>query len=123
MAEIALEPVDMKKSSLKNHERYLKWERQKIDRAVKVQILEKAELITETLLDIGINDRNPNVLNSLLDRAFGKAAQSLVHEGNPDNPIVFMPASLIQKYEIKNAEYEELPPSEEEETETKNEND
>jgi hypothetical protein len=104
--ETGVEP--MKKSSLANHERYLKWERQKIDRAVKVQILEKAELITETLLDIGINDRNPNVLNSLLDRAFGKAAQSIVHEGNPDNPIVFMPAVLMDKYQIPQADYTQI---------------
>lgn len=101
-------PALMKNSNLAKLERSLKWERNAINRKVNTLLLEKAEVITETLIDIGINERNPNVLNSLLDRAFGKAAQAIVHEGNPDKPIVFMPASLLAKYEIKTGESDDL---------------
>ena len=107
-------PVLMKKSSLKNHERYLKWEKVKVDKKVNQLILEKAEEITDTLIDIGINERNPNVLNSLLDRAFGKARQNIGLDGGAeDKPIVFMPAQLLAKYEIKAGTYKELHPPEE----------
>lgn len=99
----------MKKSSIKNHERYLKWEKAKVDKAVNQLILEKAEEITETLMDIGLSERNPNVLNSLLDRAFGKARQNIGLDGGAeDKPIVFMPAQLMDKYGIKPAQYTEL---------------
>lgn len=102
-------PVLMKKSSIKNHERYLKWEKAKVDKAVNQLILEKAEEITETLMDIGLSERNPNVLNSLLDRAFGKARQNIGLDGGAeDKPIVFMPAQLMDKYGIKPAQYTEL---------------
>lgn len=101
-------PALMRNSNLEKLERSLKWERQKVNKKVTELILEKAEVITNELLRIGLEESNPNVLNSLLDRAFGKSAQSVVHEGNPDNPIVFMPASLMEKYAIKQAEYTEL---------------
>ena len=99
----------MKKSSLANHERHLKWEKVKIDRQVNQLILAQAATITETLLDIGINERNPNVLNSLLDRAFGKARQNIGLDGGAeDKPIVFMPAVLLQKYGIQAGTYREV---------------
>lgn len=88
------------RTKLKNLERSIKWEKQKVDKAVNQLILSKAMPIAKTLIDIGLTERNPTVLNSLLDRAFGKASQSMVHEGNPDKPIVFMPAQLLHKYGI-----------------------
>lgn len=98
-----------RKLALANLERHLKWERQKQDRAVNEKILEKAEEIVDTLLNIGIADRNPTVLNSLLDRAFGRARQNIGLDGGAeDKPIVFMPASLMQRHAIKAAEYTEL---------------
>jgi hypothetical protein len=103
MAESA--PTVMANHNLEKLERALKWERAAINKKVNNLLLEKAEIITETLIDIGLSERNPNVLNSLLDRAFGKAAQAVVHEGNPDKPIVFMPAVLMEKYQIQQAEY------------------
>lgn len=101
MADMA--PALMKKANLDKLERSLKWEKMKVDRKVNELILEKAEEITKELLRIGLEESNPNVLNSLLDRVFGKAAQAVVHEGNPDKPIVFMPASLMEKYQIAQA--------------------
>lgn len=103
----------MKKSALRNHERYLKWERQKVEKAMNERIYEKAGEILETLIEIGIRDRNPNVLNSLLDRGFGKARQNIGLDGGAeDKPIVFMPAELMAKYAIRAAEYTELHPPE-----------
>lgn len=99
----------MKKSSLRNHERSLKWEKQKMDKAVNEKILAHAEEITDALIEIGLEDRNPNVLNSLLDRAFGKARQNIGLDGGAeDKPIVFMPAALMAKYAIKAGTYTEL---------------
>lgn len=98
-----------RKLALANLERHLRWERQKQDRAVNTKILEKAEEIVDTLLNIGIADRNPTVLNSLLDRAFGRSRQNIGLDGGAeDKPIVFMPASLMQRHAIKAAEYTEL---------------
>lgn len=115
-------PVVMKKSSLRNHERSLKWEKQKMDKAVNEKILAHAEEITDALIEIGLEDRNPNVLNSLLDRAFGKARQNIGLDGGAeDKPIVFMPAVLLDKYKIKAGEYKELHPPEGEDVETYNE--
>ena len=99
----------MKKSALKNHERYLKWERQKVEKAMNERIYEKAGEILETLIEIGIQDRNPNVLNSLLDRGFGKARQNIGLDGGAeDKPIVFLPAQLMKRYAIEAGEYTEL---------------
>lgn len=115
-------PVVMKKSSLRNHERSLKWEKHKMDKAVNEKILAHAEEITDALIEIGLEDRNPNVLNSLLDRAFGKARQNIGLDGGAeDKPIVFMPAVLLDKYKIKAGEYKELHPPEGEDVETYNE--
>ena len=111
MAETAIQP--MRDKHLENLERALKWEKRKIDRAVQQQIIEKAHVITDVLLDIGINERNPNVLNSLLDRAFGKARQNIgIDGGAEDKPIVFLPAELMLKHGIKAAQYSELRPAE-----------
>lgn len=102
-------PTVMRKSSLKNHERALRWEKQKIDKAVNQKILERATDIVDVLIEIGIDDRNPNVLNSLLDRAFGKARQNIGLDGGAeDKPIVFMPGVLMAKYEIKAGKYTEI---------------
>jgi hypothetical protein len=104
-----LTPTVMKKSAVTNHERHLKWEKVKVDKAVQEKILEHAGDIVDTLLDIGLVDRNPNVLNSLLDRAFGKARQNIGLDGGAeDKPIVFMPAVLMSKYAISPAKYTEL---------------
>lgn len=101
-------PVVMKKSSLRNHERALKWEKVKVEKAMNDVILEKAIPLAEKLIEIAL-EGNPNAINSLLDRAFGKARQNIGLDGGAtDKPIVFMPAALMAKYAIKAGTYTEL---------------
>lgn len=100
--------MDMKSSSFRNHERYLKWERRKVENEMSKVIMEKAVPLAERLIQIAM-DGNPNAINSLLDRVFGKARQNIgIDGGAEDKPIVFMPASLMGKYGIQAAQYTEL---------------
>lgn len=97
------------RAALAKKERYLKWEKAKADKAVNQLILAHATELTETLIAIAVEDRNPNAINSLLDRAFGKARQNIGLDGGAeDKPIVFMPAQLMAKYAIKPAKYTAL---------------
>lgn len=98
-----------RKAEIIKKQNFLKWEKQKVDKQVNQLILAKAEDLTNTLIDIAIGDRNPNAINSLLDRAFGKARQNIGLDGGAeDKPIVFMPAQLMDKYKIKPAQYTQL---------------
>ncbi len=91
--------------SLAKLERALKWEKQKQDVAMNALIVAKAVPIVNKLIEIGM-EGNPNTLNSLLDRAFGKARQNIGLDGGAtDKPIVFMPASLMTKYAIREGQY------------------
>lgn len=95
-----------KKSTIQKIDRFVKWEKAKVDKAVNQLILSHAAELTQTLIKIAIDDRNPNAINSLLDRAFGKARQNIGLDGGAeDKPIVFMPAQLMAKYHIKPATY------------------
>lgn len=97
------------KAQIIKKQNFLKWEKAKVDKAVNQIILSKAQELTETLVSIAIDDRNPNAINSLLDRAFGKARQNIGLDGGAeDKPIVFMPAQLMEKYQIKPAKYTQL---------------
>lgn len=98
-----------RKSAIAKTERFVKWEKAKVDKAVNQLILAHAGELTQTLINIAIEDRNPNAINSLLDRAFGKARQNIGLDGGAeDKPIVFMPAQLMTKYNIKPATYTAL---------------
>lgn len=97
------------KAQIIKKQNFLKWEKAKVDKAVNQIILKNAEELVDTLVDIAINDRNPNAINSLLDRAFGKARQNIGLDGGAeDKPIVFMPAQLLTKYNITPGTYSEL---------------
>lgn len=99
-----------KKSQVVKANRYAKWEKAKVDKAVNQLILANATELTKTLIEIAVEDRNPNAINSLLDRAFGKARQNIGLDGGAeDKPIVFMPAQLMAKYNITPATYTALP--------------
>jgi hypothetical protein len=94
----------MKKSALKNYERALKWDKVKVEKAMNEIIYSRANELITTQIDIGLTDRNPQAINSVLDRAFGKARQNIgLDGGSADKPIVFMPAQLMAKYEIDKA--------------------
>ena len=85
-----------------NLERHLKWEKKKVEKAMNEIIFENTELLVNTLVDIAIHERNPNAINSLLDRGFGRARQNIGLDGGAnDKPIVFLPAELMAKYSIK----------------------
>lgn len=99
----------MNKRALTNKERFFKWEKEKTEKAMNDLIYSSATELVETLISIAIDDRNPNAINALLDRGFGKARQNIGLDGGaPDKPIVFMPAQLMEKYAIKAAQYTEL---------------
>lgn len=95
--------------SLKHLENHLAWEKKRVEQAANKLIFTKAEELVSTLISIAIDERNPQAINSLLDRGFGKARQNIGLDGGAtDKPIVFMPAVLMDKFAIKTAEYTEL---------------
>lgn len=98
-----------RKAQITKVERFVKWEKAKVEKAATEIILKNATTLVDTLVDIAITDRNPNAINSLLDRAFGKARQNIGLDGGAvDKPIVFMPAQLLTKYNITPGTYSEL---------------
>lgn len=104
-----------RKAQITKVERFVKWEKAKVEKAATEIILKNATTLVDTLVDIAISDRNPNAINSLLDRAFGKARQNIGLDGGAeDKPIVFMPAQLMEKYAIKPAQYTQLSPKDNE---------
>jgi hypothetical protein len=99
---------EMRKVSIANKERYLNWEKKKAQKVMNDLIYAYAEPLTEELIDIAIIERNPNAINSLLDRGFGKANQNVNHGGQPNNPIVFLPSVLMDKYRIQEGVYKPI---------------
>ena len=99
----------LKKSSAQKLERAIKWEKTKVEKAVKQIIFQNAEQLVHTLIDIGVNDRNPAAINSLLDRGFGKAAQTMeIEAGNNNRPIIFLPAELMIRHSIEQPSEQEI---------------
>ncbi len=86
----------MTKEALKKHERALKWEKAKVEKAVNQVILSKAEQIVEAMAEEALNG-NFQHGSYLLDRAFGKAKQSMDIESG-GQPIIFMPTALVAKF-------------------------
>lgn len=105
---------EMKKSAIARYERGLRWEKQKTEKAMKEIIYQHTVPLVETLVDIAITDRDTTAINTLLDRGFGRANQNVNHGGQVDNPIVFLPASLMSKYKLHEGVYKpvEQPPLE-----------
>jgi len=99
----------LKKSSAQKLERAIKWEKTKVEKAVKQIIFQNAEQLVHTLIDIGVNDRNPAAINSLLDRGFGKAAQTMeIEAGTNNRPIIFLPAELMIRHSIEQPSEQEI---------------
>lgn len=98
----------MRKSAKTNHERHLKWEKLAVEKEMNQVILSQAIPIAKKLIELGL-EGNVVALNSLLDRAFGKARQNIGLDGGAeDKPIVFMPAQLVQKYSLDQKETKQL---------------
>jgi len=90
-------------------ERSIKWEKTKVEKAVKQIIFKEAENLVHALIDIGINDRNPAAINSLLDRGFGKASQNIeIDAGQGNRPIIFLPAELMIRHSIEQPSEQEI---------------
>lgn len=100
----------MRKSAIKKHERHLKWEKAKQEKMMNDILYEQTVPLVNALVDIALTERNPTAINSILDRAYGKARQNIGLDGGAeDKPIVFMPAELMAKYAIKPPDNLELP--------------
>lgn len=81
-------------------EKALIWEKKKVDKAVQQLILARAEEIVNVQIDAAISG-NLQAGQYLMDRTFGKARQNLGIDGGEDGaPIVFMPAVLIDKFNL-----------------------
>lgn len=79
----------------------MRWEKAKVEKAIEQIIFSKAKDLISTQISIGLDDRNSQAISAVLDRAFGKARQNIgIDGGATDKPIVFMPASLMDKYKI-----------------------
>lgn len=88
----------MTKEALKKHERVLRWEKTKVEKVVNQVILSKAEAIVEAMAAEALTG-NFQHGSYLLDRAFGKAKQSMDIESG-GQPIIFMPTALVQKFAL-----------------------
>lgn len=81
-------------------EKALIWEKKKVDKAVQQLILARAEEIVNVQIDAAVSG-NLQAGQYLMDRTFGKARQNLGLDGGEDGaPIVFMPAVLIDKFNL-----------------------
>lgn len=90
----------MTKRALKNHERALKWEKKKVDKAVEQLILGEAENIIGVQIQAA-KDGHIQAGQYLIDRTFGKARQNIgLDGGNEGAPIVFMPTALVAKFNL-----------------------
>lgn len=103
---------EMRKSAIQKYERTLKWEKAKTKRVMDDIIYEHTVPLVETLIDIAITERNPLAINSLLDRGHGSSSKNVNIGGQQDNPIVFLPATLMTKYKIHEGTYVPIPPQE-----------
>ena len=54
----------------------------------KDELLEQQDIITLSLLKKA-RDGDVNAFKELMDSAYGKLSQTLTHEGNPEQPVVF----------------------------------
>lgn len=93
------------KSREKKLETYMKFEKKKVELQVQQQLFEKASEITDALIKRALVG-DVNAINSAMDRMFGKSKQTMdIDTGGA--PIVFMPAVLVEKFQL--AEPEPVP--------------
>lgn len=90
----------MKASSLKNHERALKWHKKDVEEAVKQQLFGQAKEITTALITRA-KEGDVSAIKESYERMFGKVRQNVGLDGGEDGaPIVFMPTALIKKFAL-----------------------
>lgn len=109
----------MKASSLKNHERTLKWEKRAVEKRVEELILKKAEDLIEAQIDAAMGG-SIQAGQYLIDRTFGKARQNIGLDGGVEGtPVVFMPSTLINKFALNKPIESNVVEAEEVESKTK----
>jgi len=90
----------MNRSSLAKHEKALKWEKQKAEKAMNKLIVENAEALMSVLIARGL-EGDITAIDKALDRGFGKVRQNIGVDGGAEGaPILFMPAGLVEKYNL-----------------------
>lgn len=81
-------------------ENTIKWQKRLVDKAVEQIVLSKAEEIINVQVGAALQG-NLQAGQYLLDRTFGKARQNIGLDGGEEGaPIIFMPASLINKFAL-----------------------
>ena len=88
--------MQLSKSKQNKIETYLKWEKQKVEKAVQQQLFTRATEITDALIARALQG-DVNAINTSFDRMFGKTKQQVdIDTGGA--PIIFMPAVLMDKF-------------------------
>lgn len=88
--------MQLSKSKKDKLETFLKWEKQKVEKAVQQQLFERAGEITDALITRALQG-DVNAINTSFDRMFGKTKQQVDIDTN-GAPIIFMPAVLMDKF-------------------------
>lgn len=90
----------MKQSAVTKYEASLKLDRRKVEKAIDQLIFEHAE----DIINVQIDAAKAGSLQAgqyLIDRAFGKARQTVGLDGGSEGaPIVFMPSTLVNKFDL-----------------------
>ena len=88
--------MQLSKSKQNKIETFLKWEKQKVEKAVQQQLFTRATEITDALIARALQG-DVNAINTSYDRMFGKTKQQVdIDTGGA--PIIFMPAVLMDKF-------------------------
>lgn len=88
--------MQLSKSKQNKIETFLKWEKQKVEKAVQQQLFTRATEITDALIARALQG-DVNAINTTYDRMFGKTKQQVdIDTGGA--PIIFMPAVLMDKF-------------------------
>ena len=107
----------MKKSSLKNHERSLLWDKQKAEKIMNQQIWDATKEITDAMVEQAKSGSFQHAAY-LLDKAYGKPKQAVDIESG-GQPIVFMPSTLVKRFALDEPIKSQVIEAEEVESKTK----
>ena len=88
----------MSLSTKKKLENSIKWEKKEVEKRVEQLLLSKAEAIALTQIEAA-QAGHVQAGQYILDKLFGKAKQAVDIESG-GQPIVFMPASLVTKFNL-----------------------
>lgn len=84
----------------KKHERAMRWEKHKEEKALEQILLGKMRPIAEKLTELAV-DGNMDAIKYSMDRVFGKPQTSVDVDMHNAQPIIFMPTVLVEKFRLK----------------------